>query len=214
MTAKHQEVKNFDQDAVQWDEHPSKVKMATDAAAAILREVTLTADMEVMDFGCGTGLLGLQLLPQVKSLTGVDSSQGMLTVLRNKIKTLGLANVRTQFLDLASGERPVGRYHLIVSSMTLHHVPDTAALFTEWFDLLHPGGQVAFADLDAEDGTFHSDNTGVFHFGFDRSKLAQLLHEAGFRSVRNTTASVVSKELTGQAIREYPIFLITATRLA
>ena len=179
MTMKPHEVKNFDQDAAQWDEHPGKLKMAGDAAAAILREVTLTADMDVMDFGCGTGLLGLKLLPQVKSLTGVDSSQGMLAALRNKIKTLGLTNVRAQFLDLASGERPSGRYHLIVSSMTLHHVPDTAALFAEWFDLLYPGGQ-----------------------------------EAGFADVRATTASVIGKEVAGQSTREYPIFLITATRRA
>jgi 2-polyprenyl-3-methyl-5-hydroxy-6-metoxy-1,4-benzoquinol methylase len=213
MTKKN-ETKNFDQDAAQWDEHPGKVKMAGDVAAAILREVALSADMDVMDFGCGTGLLGLKLLPQVKSLTGVDSSQGMLAVLRNKIATQGLANVQTQFLDLASGERPDGRYHLIVSSMTLHHVPDTAALLAEWFDLLHPGGQVAFADLDAEDGSFHSDNTGVFHFGFDREKLKQLLHEAGFADVRASTASVFSKEVAGQGLREFPIFLITATRRA
>jgi len=212
MTVKPNETKNFDQDAAQWDEHPGKLKMAGDAAAAVLREVTLTADMDVMDFGCGTGLLGLKLLPQVKSLTGVDSSQGMLAVLRNKIATQGLANVETQLIDLASGERPSGRYHLIVSSMTLHHVPDTAALFAEWFDLLHPGGQVAFADLDAEDGSFHNDNTGVFHFGFDREKLKQLLQEAGFRDVRATTASVIGKEVAGQSTREYPIFLITAIR--
>ncbi len=212
MTMKKNETKNFDQDAAQWDEHPGKLKMAGDAAAAILREVPLSADMDVMDFGCGTGLLGLQLLPQVKSLTGVDSSQGMLAVLRSKIAARGLTNVQMQLIDFASGERPAGRYHLIVSSMTLHHVPDTAALFAEWFDLLHPGGQVAFADLDAEDGSFHNDNTGVFHFGFDREKLKQLLHEAGFADVRATTASVFSKEVAGRGLREFPIFLITATR--
>lgn len=214
MTMKPNATKNFDQDARQWDEHPGKLKMAGDAAAAILREVTLTADMDVMDFGCGTGLLGLKLLPQVKSLTAVDSSQGMLAVLRDKIEAQGLTNVQSQFLDLTRGERPTGRYHLIVSSMTLHHVPDTAALFAEWFDLLHPGGQVAFTDLDTEDGSFHSDNTGVFHFGFDRNHLRQLLHEAGFGEVRATTASVFSKEVADRGTREFPIFLITATRRA
>jgi 2-polyprenyl-3-methyl-5-hydroxy-6-metoxy-1,4-benzoquinol methylase len=205
-------LKNFDQDAARWDEHPGKVKMAGDAAAAIMREVHLTAGMDVMDFGCGTGLLGLQLLPLVKSVTGVDSSQGMLAVLQNKIEVQGLSNVQTQFLDIARGESPSGMYHLIVSSMTLHHVPDTAALFKEWFALLHPGGQLAFADLDAEDGTFHSNNAGVFHFGFDRHQLTQLLHQAGFTDVHATTASSVSKVAEGGTPREYPIFLITATR--
>ena len=58
-----------------------RVKLATDVAGAVSAEVRLAADMDVLDFGCGTGLLALQLQPYVRSITGVDSSQGMLDVL-------------------------------------------------------------------------------------------------------------------------------------
>jgi hypothetical protein len=78
--------------------------------------------------------------------------------------------------------------------------------------LLKPRGQIAFADLDSEDGAFHGDNTGVFHLGFDRAQLRELLLAAGFIDVRDATATVVHKEIEGQGPRDFPIFLISARR--
>ena len=178
-------------------------------AAAIIREVILTKNMEVIDFGCGTGLLTLKLQPFVRKITGVDNSQGMLSMLQKKVDEQGLGNVLAQHVDFEKGHRVEGSYDLIVSSMVLHHVPDTAKLFKEWFDLLRPNGQVCFADLDTEDGAFHGDNTGVHHLGFDREKLKQLLLDAGYCDVRDTT---MIREISGQPSREFPIFLITASR--
>lgn len=210
MTMKTEIRKNFDKDAAQWDDSPTKVRMANDVAAAIIREVNPAKDMDVMDFGCGTGLVTLKLQPLVKTITGVDSSQGMLDALQNKIAQQSLDNVFTRFVDLEHGKQAQGSYDLIVSSMTLHHVPDTLALFKEWSGLLRPGGRVSFADLDAEDGSFHSDKTGVFHFGFDRDDLKRMLSDAGFDNFRATTATVINKEARGQVVPEYPVFLITA----
>jgi SAM-dependent methyltransferase len=92
--------------------------------------------------------------------------------------------------------------------MTLHHVPDTVALFRQWYGLLRPGGRVCFADLDAEDGSFHGDNTGVFHLGFDREKLKELLQETGFRDLRDTTATTMDRDVEGKGKRKFPVFLI------
>lgn len=212
MTNKPEIRKNFDKDAAQWDDSPTKVRMANDVAAAIIREVKPAKDMDVMDFGCGTGLVTLKLQPLVNSITGVDSSQGMLAALQKKIAQQALDNVFTRFVDFEHGKHAEGSYDLIVSSMTLHHVPDTLALFKDWSGLLRPGGRVSFADLDKEDGSFHSDKIGVFHFGFDRDDLRQKLHEAGFGDFSATMATVIKKEVKGQGIQEYPVFLITAMR--
>lgn len=212
MTNKPEIRKNFDKDAAQWDDSPTKVRMANDVAAAIIREVKPAKDMDVMDFGCGTGLVTLKLQPLVNSITGVDSSQGMLAALQKKIAQQALDNVFTRFVDFEHGKHAEGSYDLIVSSMTLHHVPDTLALFKDWSGLLRPGGRVSFADLDKEDGSFHSDKIGVFHFGFDRDDLRQKLHEVGFGDFSATMATVIKKEVKGQGIQEYPVFLITATR--
>ncbi len=204
--------RDFEQVASRWDSHPTRLKIAQDVSDAILRMVELTPQMDVLDYGCGTGLIALRLQPQVRSVCGADSSPAMIAVLEDKIATLKPGNVSTQLVDLEHGAHAAGSYDLIVSSMVTHHIPDTAALLREWKRLLRPHGQIAFADLDSEDGAFHGDNTGVFHLGFDRAALRQLLLAEGYSDVRDATATVVNKEVAGKA-REFPIFLITA-RLA
>jgi 2-polyprenyl-3-methyl-5-hydroxy-6-metoxy-1,4-benzoquinol methylase len=188
------------------------VRLANDVADAIIREAAPLQDKNVLDFGCGTGLVTLRLQPHVKTITGVDSSQGMLEVLRGKIRAQGLGNVYAMFVNLERGVRVQGLYDVIVSSMTVHHVPDTAALLRQWHALLMPGGRIFFSDLDSEDGSFHSDGTGVFHHGFDRARLRTLLQEAGFLDIRDTTASKVIKEIAGAGKREFPVFLISARK--
>jgi 2-polyprenyl-3-methyl-5-hydroxy-6-metoxy-1,4-benzoquinol methylase len=184
------------------------VKLAHDVADAIIREVSPTREMDALDFGCGTGLVTLRLQPLVRTITGMDSSEGMLAVLVSKVRGQGLVNVRTQFLDLEKGGTVEGRYHLIVSSMTLHHVPDPAGLIAKMSGALLPGGTLAVADLDSEDGSFHGDNTGVLHLGFDRLRIRGLFEQAGLTAVREVTAAVVVKEIEEKGRREFPVFLV------
>lgn len=209
---KTDERKDFNKEAAQWDANPGRVKLANEVADAIIREAAPGRDMDVLDFGCGTGLVTLRLQPLVRTVTGVDSSQGMLGVLEEKIRTQGLNNVKARFVDFEKGGRMEGGFHLLVSSMTLHHVPDTATLFKQWHELLLPGGLLCCADLDAEDGSFHGDNTGVFHLGFDREHVRTLLLGAGFRDVRDTTATTMMRDVEGNGKRAFPVFLIVAKR--
>jgi len=207
-----EERKDFDKDAAQWDANPGIVKLARDVADAIIREVGPTREMDALDFGSGTGLVTLKLQPLARSVTGVDSSRGMLKVLESKVSSQGLANVRTQFVDLERGGKVEGSYHLIVSSMTLHHVSDPAGLIAQLAGALLPGGTLAVADLDAEDGSFHGDNTGVRHLGFDRALVKGLFAAAGLSAVRDVTATVVAKEIEGKGRREFPVFLVMGTK--
>jgi ubiquinone/menaquinone biosynthesis C-methylase UbiE len=203
---------DFNQEAATWDAYPKRVKLAQDVAETIIRVLQPAPAMDALDFGCGTGLVTLRLQPLVRSITAIDSSPGMLGVLQDKVKNQGLANVRTRLVDFDKGEAPEGQFHLLVSSMTMHHVPDTAALLRLWFDLLLPGGLLGVADLDTEDGSFHGDNTGVFHLGFERSRLQKLLEDTGFHQVRATTAASMVKEVAGGEEREFTVFLITGRK--
>lgn len=209
---KQDERKDFDKEASQWDANPGRVKLAHDVADAIIREVMPTREMDALDFGSGTGLVTLKLQPLVRTITGMDSSQGMLAVLESKVSGRGLANVRTRYLDIEQVGTIEGRYHLIVSSMTLHHVPDPAKLIAQLAAALLPGGTLALADLDAEDGSFHGDNTGVLHRGFDRLRIRGFFEQAGLSGVREVTAAVVTKEIEGKGKREFPVFLVIGKR--
>jgi 2-polyprenyl-3-methyl-5-hydroxy-6-metoxy-1,4-benzoquinol methylase len=115
-------------------------------------------------------------------------------------------------VDFEKGDRIAEKFNLILCSMVLHHVPDTLALFRIWQEMLLPGGWLCFADLDTEDGSFHGDNTGVFHFGFDRADLQKKLHSAGFHEIRDVTATNVPREVTGKGICEFPVFLMVASK--
>ena len=207
-----EERKDFDKEAAQWDANPGRVKLAHDVADSVIRETRPSQDMEALDFGCGTGLVTLKLQPLVGTITGMDSSRGMLGVLEAKVRDQKIGNVRTQFLDLEKGGTIAGRYHLIVSSMTLHHVPDPAGLIAQLAACLHPGGILAVADLETEDGSFHGDNTGVLHMGFDRGLVRGLFEQAGLTGVREVTAAVVEKDIEGKGRREFPVFLFLGTK--
>ncbi len=206
------EKRNFDSVAATWDENPGRVKMAQDVARAIRETIAIRPDMDVLDFGCGTGLLTLELQPEVRSVIAVDSSQGMLEILDRKISSLGLKNVKTRLMDPDRGDLLEGQYDLVVSSMTFHHILDIRPLLGQFSRILKPSGLLCVADLDPDGGAFHDDNTGVFHAGFDRCLLRKQLEDAGFESVRNQTAAIVLKPVPGGGTRALTVFLLTGKK--
>ena len=199
---------SFDVRAQTWDEEPRRVKLAADIFAALEQAVPLRAEWTALDYGAGTGLLALALAARVRRVLAVDSSAGMLAVLAQKARAGGCANVETLHADFSKDPLPPGPFDLVASAMTLHHVADVAGLLRTFFALLAPGGQIALADLDAEDGSFHGANApGVHHLGFDRAALARLLAAAGFIDVRFSDAA--RNEKNG---RVYAVFLAAARK--
>jgi SAM-dependent methyltransferase len=195
----------FEDKARDWDDRPVPAQISAGVCAAIERSVTLSEDATVLDFGAGTGLVCAKLAPRVGKVLAVDVSKAMLEQLAAKPGLEGRVEIFCQ--DILA--QPLGRRaDLIVSAMAMHHVADTRALVRALFDHLEPGGRVALADLDAEDGSFHPPDTeGVFHAGFDRAALGALMEEVGFEQPTFTTAVEVAKEG-----RTYPVFLVTAAR--
>lgn len=205
-------VKNqFDEKAACWDEDPKRVHMAQTIARAIADAVPLHKTIKALEFGCGTGLVTAFLAPRVATITAVDTSSGMLDVLRQKIQTMPLSNVIPLQTDLTCQQPPKGTFDLIYSSMAFHHIRDTRSMLRIFFGLLDPGGRLAVADLDAEDGTFHSPDTHIEHCGFDRTAFKSLLAAIGFSSVNDTIAFVIPRDRP-DGVRHYPVFLITAQK--
>ncbi len=202
------QTRNFDKEAAAWDENPARLELAENVAGAIFEETQLTSDMDALDFGCGTGLLTLKLASKVRSVTGADTSRGMLEVLKGKIAKQSSSSVKTLLLDAGSIGDLGGPYHLIVSSMTLHHVQEAEALLRRFYEVLRPSGCLCLADLDTDGGRFHADPTGVFHHGFDRGKIQAAFFDAGFKKVHvRTAAEVVKPGVDGVSMR-FTVFLM------
>lgn len=206
------EKRDFDKDAASWDEQPTRLKLASNVAEAILGSVELSPTMDALDFGCGTGLLTLELHPMLHAITGVDNSRGMLEVFRDKIARRNLGNVKALFFDLELGNSFPDEYDLIVSSMTLHHIKEVASLLKQFHDSLSSSGHLCIADLDLDEGKFHEDNTGVFHFGFDRTSLRQAFIEAGFVDIRDVPAAEVVKQVSSGEERVFTVFLMVGRK--
>ena len=207
----------FDEAARSWDEKPSRVELARAVVEAITRSIPLHPDMHAMEYGCGTGLVSTALAPHLSRITAVDVSTGMLQILDEKIKRLKVPNITTMRLDLTSSQDRQaldGRFHLIFTSMTLHHIGPIEELIGEFNRLLEQDGWLAIADLDKEDGDFHGDTPGVAHHGFERDLLEALLEKKGFSHVRSSTAHVLKKETAPGKIKEFPVFLMVGRKCA
>lgn len=203
----------FDHAAATWDEQPVRITLALAIAQTIIAQTPVRPDMTAVDYGCGTGLVTLALQPAVQRIIGVDSSPAMLAKLQEKIAALGVTNVETRLLDLATQPPPNDApADLIVSAMTLHHIAEIPRLLAALVQWLRPGGYLALADLDSEDGSFHRDPTDVHHHGIDRAGLTAQLTTLGCDEVNAVTAHVIARPDATGTLRQYPVFLVSGRK--
>jgi ubiquinone/menaquinone biosynthesis C-methylase UbiE len=202
---------NFDERAKDWDSDPKKVERARVVADAIRAALPLSTDMTALEYGCGTGLLSFALQSDLGQITLADTSQGMLDVLGEKIAAAGVTNMHPVKLDLASDTLPAPRFDLTYSLMTLHHIADVKDMLGKFHAILKSGGHLLVADLDKEDGSFHTDGTTDVHKGFVRGELQQMVEAAGFGDVRFSTAYVIKKKV-GDDEKTFPVFLMLARK--
>ena len=195
----------FDERAREWDT-PERRERAETVADAIRANVPLTPTTRTIDVGAGTGLLGFALADDIGDLVLAEPSEGMREVIGEMLAASGRADVTAIPFDLEAGPPAGEPFDLAISLLVLHHVVDTATALAAIRRLLVPGGRIAIADLDTEDGTFHdADAEGIHHLGFDREALSELTRAAGFVDVEFRTATeIVDDE------RRYPVFLLLA----
>ncbi len=198
----------FDDLAAQWDTNPVRAALGSGVAEAMRATVPFAADWRIMDFGAGTGLVTLRLLDDVATVEAVDSSTGMLDVLDSKLAEASIDRVTTHRIDLTAAAWDGEPLEAVVSSMTLHHIADVPALLARLVEALRPGGWLALADLDSEDGSFHGpDVQDVHHLGFARETMAGWLTAAGCEQVSVSDAHRVTRPDVNGIPRTYGVFL-------
>ncbi len=181
----------FDKDAITWDELPRRVKLAK----AVVKNVCdyFKGNEKVLEFGCGTGLVGINLAYFVKELKGIDTSPIMVEKFNKKAEMLNL-NAKAEVKDIFDIHE---KYDAIISSMTLHHIKDIRKLSIHLSTITD---KVFLADLVKEDGTFHTrGNDDVMHFGFTYEELNSYFKEW---NIEYEIIHTVKKH------RDFPIFLV------
>ncbi len=192
----------FDRKAAEWDTNPEQVKRTHAVAEAIRRVVPLDRTMSALDYGAGTGLLTFSLIDSLGSVLAVDTSAEMLEKLEAKRgdRETRIGTRRLNLVDTSIDDRT---FDLIVTAMTLHHVEDVESLLSKLYHLLNPGGYIAVADLEREDGSFHSGNVVVHHQGFDTEWMVNALHRAGFSTLGSERVYEIDRNENGR----FPVFV-------
>jgi len=170
----------FDKEASLWDEKPRRVELAKAVAKYAQKDCF---DKRVLDFGCGTGLVSLEL--DAKEILGVDLSCEMVKIFNKKAQILG-KNAKAICEDVKNVNN---KFDVIVSSMVFHHIENIKEMLRILSEKLNSNGKLFIADLYKEDGSFHDKgNDDVFHFGFEKesfeSKYFKLLNFETIYSVK------------------------------
>jgi predicted TPR repeat methyltransferase len=197
---------SFDEKAATWDADPAKVERAQAVARAIRTIVPLGRSTRMFEYGAGTGLVTQALRDAVGPVTMADTSAGMRDVMRAKVESGLIAGARVWDLDLATGPVPDERFDLVVTVMTLHHIPDLDPVLSAFATLLVEGGHLCVVDLDEEDGSFHGDAFDGHH-GFARAALGSQLADAGFTDITFRDCHQVVRDGA-----RYPLFLGVCVR--
>ncbi|KAL2109715.1 hypothetical protein VUR80DRAFT_2081 [Thermomyces stellatus] len=199
----------FSAEAAAWDSNPFVHAMSLEAWSAIQKFVPSlfsganSSRPDVLEIGCGTGLLSLETAPAANRLVAVDAAQGMIDVLSSKLAAPGAPkNVRPLAIlledpederlppaDEADPDGPRLKFDLITSHLVLHHIPDLKSTLKTMLGCLKQGGMVAltdFEDFGPEAKRFHPESKmqGVERHGIARGWMAALMREVGFEDVR------------------------------
>ncbi|PVH95292.1 S-adenosyl-L-methionine-dependent methyltransferase [Periconia macrospinosa] len=228
----NQDINNarFDAEAATWDADEKHLDGVEKAFEAIKRHVPAfqdgsAKDLDVLEIGCGTGLLSFKLAPHVRSLIGVDTSDGMLASFNSKIASLpdpstanvAAVNVLVRDPDdfhlqgaasaLAvrrgeSGKDTPYRFDLVVSHLTLHHIEDMGGLMRILFSSLKSGGRVALTDYEdfGEDAkAFHPKAkwAGVERHGVKKQEIEDVIDGVGFNEVKIERPFSLNKQVEG-----------------
>ncbi|MEM6293962.1 MAG: class I SAM-dependent methyltransferase [Myxococcota bacterium] len=133
-----------------WDDNPAVRQYAAAAHHSLLatleQEFFPLEGRDVLDFGCGTGLMTARLADQAKSIIGLDTSPAMLE--QFEARASAWPHVRAE-----AGPLPADvRVDLVVASSVLGFVPDLGATLRMLSGHLRPGGLLVHWDWERQPG--------------------------------------------------------------
>jgi len=113
----------------------------------LFTEVLGKDQLNILDTGCGPGIVSMQLADLGHHMTSIDFSDKMLD---NARKNASENNLEITFMLADAQDLPFddGLFDAIVSDYMLWTVSDPKKVMEEWFRVLKPGSTLAYVDGD------------------------------------------------------------------
>ena len=185
-------------------ENLQTISLAKETTDIIKKEIKLPNDAIILDFGAGTGLLGLNFINEVKHVIFEDVSKGMLDYLQYKLDTQELKNY-TIFNGVMEDYNSKEKIDLIMAGMVLHHVEDLKSLFSKFLEMLKPKGYICITDLKKDAPMFnigvHKHHHVMPHRGFIPEELCENIKKWGcVKTEIKSVSSIIYKGPNGEEI--------------
>ncbi len=162
----------------------------------------LNANSIVLDYGCATGSIALEIASMAKDVRGIDISANMIEIAKRKADERGVKNIAFTKAAIFDESMEEGTFDVILSLSILHLVEDSAQVMDRVNQLLKPGGIFISATPCLGEKTFVSVlmNIPIFVLSkmglipsitfFRGSSLAAEITSAGFQIVEQEDLSV------------------------
>lgn len=160
-----------------------------------------TKNLNILDLGCGTGLLGQELAAQlrIKQIIGVDFSRLML----QKSQTKSIYNKLYHIELLEYLQTHKAKYDLITAADVFNYIGDLKPIMVAAYQNLNHDGYLAFSVEALPTGTFKLMPTGRFQHTMDY--IQQIAAEAGFKNIQLKTTTI--RKEYGETVTGYIILL-------
>jgi predicted TPR repeat methyltransferase len=197
----------FDHKAKTWDDNPVRKQLVDKVWNVMTSQVDFSKVSRALDYGCGTGLMGYKAIEDVDVMTFCDTSDGMLEQVKQKKEFYGVENAEILKANFLTDSLPEEPYDLVISMLVLHHVDRLDEIIANFNKALNRGGYFCWIDLEIEDGTFHGNNDGVAHLGFNKDESENFLQKNGFEIVYHSNHFYMEKAV-GDEMKRFPVFLL------
>lgn len=134
-----QSTKFWDRIAERYSKRPIADEASYQEKLRITREY-FRPDMEVLEFGCGTGSTALLHAPFVKHIHAIDISSKMIEIARGKADAANVRNVTFEQATIEDIHVPDQTLDVVLGLSILHLVADKEAVIAKVYEMLKPGG--------------------------------------------------------------------------
>lgn len=172
---------------------PERVQIAKVSSDAIREHLVDAKDKNAIDFGCGTGLVGMNLLNDFKSILFLDTSQNMINQVKQKISNSNIENADTLCFDFEKDNLSDLHADYIFMVQVLLHIKDFKPVLLKLYDVLNPGGHLIIVDFNKNNEVV----SDMVHSGFDQKTLTDTMSNIGYKSIESKTFYNGSKIFMG-----------------
>ncbi|RYD05062.1 methyltransferase type 12 [Desulforamulus aquiferis] len=172
---------------------PERVQIAKVSSDAIREYLVDAKNKNAIDFGCGTGLVGMNLLNDFRSILFLDTSQNMIHQIKQKISRSNIQNADTLCFDFEKDSLSDLNTDYIFMAQVLLHIKNVELVLSRLYDVLNVGGHLLIVDFNKNEEIV----SDMVHNGFEQVKLADIMTKIGYKDIQSKTFYNGSKIFMG-----------------